>query len=152
MVSRWRVALLGLVSACSASSFDEDVFPKITSAAISVDASQPAALANVQVAVDLKAGPTADRVVELHSVTLNGAQTNGDSDILATLDLAFPPEFDGTMHEDDVRSLTLVNATTNQQLAAHCGEKDALVVRLTYPDHPGTRTYSSPFAVAINCP
>lgn len=152
----WRsvsAMLAWALSACGYSSLDDDVLPQVTAAAITVDTSKPADLANVGATVLLKARPRADRVVELTRVILRAPTMAANPEELATLGMSFPASFDGRVHEGESRSVVLENAaTTNQVLEPLCGQTVHLVVTVGYPDEPGTWTLSLPFELLVGCP
>ena len=132
--------VLALV-ASGCSTLDDQVTVSVKSAEIRVDPSKPASLADVQVTLLLHALSRADRVVGLGTVMFR--TTN--------LAMAFPPGFDGHMHPNEEKTVVLVNATTNQQLASLCGAMDNLDARLTYADDPMAWSGSNLFAVTITC-
>jgi hypothetical protein len=131
---------VAVVSGCSASSFDEDVFPEVDRAELAIDTQHPAELAVIDVDVTFDAGPRAEHEIMLGAVDL--IDPNGAAVWSLPLALALPAGFDPTFEPDDVQTVQLVNLdVTNSDLTAACGRTAQLRVELGYIDHPGTWTY-----------
>jgi hypothetical protein len=127
-----RSLLLAVLVVSGCSSFDEDVFPKITSASVTASAAAPGALAAVDITIDVVAGSRADHTVALREVRLDH---DPDRSPAKTLDLAFPGDPTLTLHAGDHMTLGLVNVgTTNADVLGLCGQALDLSVMLAYAD------------------
>lgn len=126
-----KLASLAALVLAACSSFDGDVFPKVSSASLHADPAAPEALASVDIALRLEPGWRADRPVTLRSVELWRAVDPPSR--AAHLELAFP---DGDEIEvDQPQVVKLVNVgTTNGDLAPLCGQTFTLTVQLAYPE------------------
>ncbi len=138
-------SLAALVSGCSISSFDEDVWAHVDRAALEIDTERPSEPAKLDILVTFEAGPRASYEIALGDVNLLEVDPDDpDGRVVwqAPLAVSLPGTFDAKFDPDETETVHLVNAgMTNGDLALACGRTLQLHVGVAHAPDTGEATF-----------
>jgi hypothetical protein len=128
------------------------IIPYVANAAVEVDRAAPAALARIDVKLDLIGERfTGDTARLVHCALAERRGTS--SSWVAELQLDFPDGFDARVGPDELRTVGLVNrGTANRELGDLCERDLDLGVEVARAGEPEVARASYPFALTVRCP
>jgi hypothetical protein len=152
-----RLPLLALLSlaACSYSSLDDEIFPRVVSADVAVDRTTPDELAPIRIRLELRGGKRAASQALLDKVVLDDTFSDPLIDPateLLRLDVQFPDAFDAYIGESETKIVDLENVgTLSSDLEPLCGQDLTLTVSIEDANEMTAWTLATA-PVTVACP